>query len=220
MAGPFFEEGALEVLRNRTYPKWRNCRALELGELSRPEPQTISRQILGGVLTQMENVELFGSGVTATDLESVTGHQPTTSSGLVEFAYKVLKHMISNKALVARAYTSEGEEYYQLIGEGEGQGARVDASQLATERARKFFEREAKSSGMLPTNDYIDAQMANCVFATGAFFAKVDGPQTVYRAGIRNTICPFGSKEDENVIAFGKKYGLAMLDGRLRHFKH
>ena len=228
IVAPYFTEEALDVLNKRlereekkdNTRKWRNCRLLELGDLTKPEPQSIYRQILGGVLTQSENIELFGSGVTGADLKSVTGIEPTVPPGLIEFAYKVLKHMISNKALVARSYISEGKEYYQLIGEGEGQGARVDASQLAVTRARKFFEREAKSLNILPTNDYIDGQMSTCIFATGAFFAKVDGPQTVYRAGIRNTVCPFGSKEDENVIAFSKEHGIAMLDGRLRHFKH
>jgi len=128
--------------------------------------------------------------------------------------------MISNKAAVGRAYQVDGDSYYQIIGVGTGQGARVDAVELAAFRAREFFMRECIKDNPIDKFHYIDNNMSKCVLATAAFYPKPDGPEIAYDFGIVNLIQPYGSKQDKNVIAYGEEHHMAMANAGLRHFKH
>jgi phosphoribosylaminoimidazolecarboxamide formyltransferase/IMP cyclohydrolase len=228
IVAPSFTEEALDVLektkekeeKKGKSTKWKDCRLLEVGNLEDATHPMRYRHIRGGILAQPANTDLFGPGVTIEDLEHTTSHEPTVPLGLFEFTYRSLRHLISNKAVVARSYEIDGEEFYQMVGVGTGQGARVDTVKLACQNARGFYEREAIKKEITPVDDYINENMSTCVLATAAFYPKFDGPETAYKAGIKNLIQPYGSKEDDNVIAFGEGHNLAMLRAPLRFFNH
>ena len=86
------------------------------------------------------------------------------------------------------------------VGVGAGQMSRVEASQLAVQRA----EDRARGS----------------VMASDAFFPFPDGLEVGIRAGVTAVIQPGGSLKDPDVIAAADAAGIAMVLTGRRHFKH
>jgi phosphoribosylaminoimidazolecarboxamide formyltransferase/IMP cyclohydrolase len=86
------------------------------------------------------------------------------------------------------------------VGVGAGQMSRVEAVQLAVQRAGD--------------------RARDAVMASDAFFPFPDGLELAARAGITAVIQPGGSLKDADVIAAADAAGLAMVMTGRRHFKH
>jgi len=86
------------------------------------------------------------------------------------------------------------------VGVGAGQMSRVEAVQLAVQRAAD------RSRG--------------AVMASDAFFPFPDGLELGVRAGVTAVIQPGGSMKDADVVSAADAAGIAMVTTGQRHFKH
>ena len=108
---------------------------------------------------------------------------------------RVCKHVSSNAIVLSKGL--------QTIGIGAGQTSRVDAVQIALEKARRFGH-----------------EIAGAVLASDAFFPFDDGPKLALDAGVVALIQPGGSVRDEEVLAATASAGAAMVFTGRRHFRH
>ncbi len=103
-----------------------------------------------------------------------------------------MKHVKSNAIVLFKDGSA--------VGVGAGQMSRVEAVQIAVQRAG---ERGRGS-----------------VMASDAFFPFPDGLEEGIRAGVTAVIQPGGSLKDGDVIAAADAAGVAMVLTGQRHFKH
>src|SRR5699024_866255 len=127
------------------------------------------------------------------DLEVVTERKPTEEElEDLLFSWKAVKHVKSNAIVLAKNK--------QTIGIGAGQMNRVGAAKIAIEQAGEKAE--------------------HAVLASDAFFPMPDTVEAAAKAGVRAIIQPGGSKRDQDSIDVCNEYGIAMVDTKMRHFKH
>jgi phosphoribosylaminoimidazolecarboxamide formyltransferase/IMP cyclohydrolase len=107
-------------------------------------------------------------------------------------ALRVCRHVKSNAVVIVR----DG----MAVGVGAGQMSRVEAAELAVQRAGD--------------------RARGAVAASDAFFPMPDGVETLGRAGIAAVIQPGGSKKDPEVTAAADALGMVMVHAGERHFRH
>jgi len=107
-------------------------------------------------------------------------------------AWRVCRHVKSNAIVIV----SDG----MAVGVGAGQMSRVEAAELAVQRAGE--------------------RAAGAVAASDAFFPMPDGLETLGNAGVVAVIQPGGSKKDPDVTAAADALGMAMVHAGDRHFRH
>jgi phosphoribosylaminoimidazolecarboxamide formyltransferase / IMP cyclohydrolase len=128
-------------------------------------------------------------------MEAVVGSPDEAVWGDLLFAWRVCKHVSSNAIVLVRGL--------RTLGVGAGQMSRVDAVQLAVEKARERGH-----------------SLAGASLASDAFFPFADGPQAALDAGVTAIIQPGGSKRDDEVVAAVREAGAAMVFTHRRHFRH
>jgi phosphoribosylaminoimidazolecarboxamide formyltransferase/IMP cyclohydrolase len=147
------------------------------------------RSVPGGFLVQDWDRARFDRASTRT----VTRRAPTAAEWeQLGFAWTAVKHVKSNAIVLFK----DG----QAIGVGAGQMSRVEAAQLAVQRAGE------RSRG--------------AVMASDAFFPFPDGLEVGIRAGVTAVIQPGGSVKDADVVAAADEAGIAMVMTGVRHFRH
>lgn len=152
---------------------------------------------------QSEEIRItpFGTLVQTTDkgeldkdnFKVVTKAKPTAE--MVEdmiFAWKIAKHAKSNAIVIAKDF--------KAIGIGQGQTSRVDAFEIALNRACDGSK--------------------DAVAASDGFFPAIDNIHVAAQGRIAAIIQPGGSIKDEEVIKTADKYNIAMITTGIRHFKH
>ena len=107
-------------------------------------------------------------------------------------AWRVCRHVKSNAIVIVK----DG----MAVGVGAGQMSRVEAAELAVQRA--------------------GARVTGAVAASDAFFPMPDGLETLGRAGVVAVIQPGGSKKDPEVTAAADALGMTMVHAGERHFRH
>jgi phosphoribosylaminoimidazolecarboxamide formyltransferase/IMP cyclohydrolase len=188
IVAPDFADGALKVLTTR--PKWKsNVRLLAVGKLEELPPIWEFRHLTGGMLVQDADL--------ATDDDSVW--KVVTERGLddamlaeLRFAWHTVRFVKSN------AITLCVDE--SLVGVGAGQMSRVDAVQIAIQKA--------------------GPRGVGSVLASDAFFPFPDSIDLAAAAGVRAIIQPGGSVRDADVIEACNRHGLGMIFTGRRHFRH
>ncbi len=180
---PGFEEDALARLRRK-----KNLRLLRVDHLGEPAVGALDcKRIRGGYLLTEWDEQLRGESRVATERE------PTADElAALDFAWRVCKHVRSNAIVLT------GRD--QTVGIGAGQMSRVDAVEIAVQKAA------------LPT--------AGTVMASDAFFPFRDGVDAAADAGVTAVIQPGGSVRDDEVVAACDERGLAMIFTGMRHFRH
>ena len=149
------------------------------------------KRVSGGILVQDSDNDLL-----AGEVEVVTSRKPTKEElGMLEFAWKVCKHVKSNAIVYAKNK--------QAIGIGAGQMSRVDSSELAISKAKKHR-----------------LDVRGSVMASDAFFPFRDAVEAAAAAGVTAIIQPGGAKRDEDVIKACDENNIAMVVTGMRHFKH
>ncbi len=147
------------------------------------------RSVPGGFLVQDWDWARFDRRSART----VTQRDPTDEEWeQLGLAWTAVKHVKSNAIVLFK----EGA----AVGVGAGQMSRVEAVQLAVQRAGE--------------------RARGAVMASDAFFPFPDGLETGVRAGITAVIQPGGSMKDADVIAAADAAGIAMVVTGRRHFKH
>ncbi len=188
LLAPGFEPEALEVLTQK-----KNVRLLELSEWPEPAGGLEAKPVIGGLLVQ-DRDEV---SETAEQMTVMSAKLPTEAEWQdMRFAWQVCRHVRSNAIVIARNGAT--------IGIGAGQMSRVDAVNIAIEKAR------AGQPDLL----------AGSALASDAFFPFADGPQLAIDAGIGTIIQPGGSVRDEEVVAAIDAAGVAMVGTGVRHFRH
>ncbi|WP_370512203.1 bifunctional phosphoribosylaminoimidazolecarboxamide formyltransferase/IMP cyclohydrolase [Skermania sp. ID1734] len=183
---PGYGDGALEVLQRK-----KNVRILQADppQLAGVELRPISG---GGALLQQRDV-LDADGDDPADWTLVAG-EPADAATLadLEFAWRACRAVKSNAILLADDKAS--------VGVGMGQVNRVDAAQLAVQRAGD----RAKGA----------------VAASDAYFPFPDGPEILIKAGVRAIVQPGGSVRDQLTIDAAKEAGVTLYHTGARHFAH
>ncbi len=194
LLAPAFDADALEVLTEK-----KNVRLLELPDW--PPPRGAGERgegmeekpVIGGVLSQSRDI-VFETR------EQM--HVMSTAAPVEEqwedllFAWKVCRHVRSNAIVIATKGAT--------IGIGAGQMSRVDAVNIAIEKAR------AAQPDLL----------AGSSLASDAFFPFPDGPELAIRAGVTAIVQPGGSVRDEEIVAVADAARVAMVATGIRHFRH
>jgi phosphoribosylaminoimidazolecarboxamide formyltransferase/IMP cyclohydrolase len=147
------------------------------------------RSVPGGFLVQDWDRTRFDRASTRT----VTRRAPSEAEWQqLGFAWTAVKHVKSNAIVLFRGGAA--------VGVGAGQMSRVEAVQLAVQRAGE------RSRG--------------AAMASDAFFPFPDGLEAGVRAGVAAVIQPGGSVKDAEVVAAADAAGIAMVMTGVRHFKH
>jgi phosphoribosylaminoimidazolecarboxamide formyltransferase / IMP cyclohydrolase len=187
LLAPEINEEAVEILRRRP-----SLRILRNRERRADTPgERDYRRVVGGLLVQQRDAETDDRE----GMEVVEGTVDEELFAELLFAWRVCKHVTSNAIVLSKGR--------QTIGIGAGQTSRVDAVQIALDKAQRFGH-ELKGS----------------VLASDAFFPFDDGPNLALEAGVAAIIQPGGSKRDEQVLAAVKAAGAAMVFTGRRHFRH
>jgi phosphoribosylaminoimidazolecarboxamide formyltransferase/IMP cyclohydrolase len=188
LLAPGFEPDALEVLTQK-----KNVRLLELPDWPEPAGGLEAKPVIGGLLVQ-DRDEV---AETAEQMSVMSAKQPSEGEwDDMRFAWQVCRHVRSNAIVIARDGAT--------IGIGAGQMSRVDAVNIAIEKAR------AGQPDLL----------AGSSLASDAFFPFADGPQLAIDAGVTAIIQPGGSVRDEEVVAAADAANVAMVATGVRHFRH
>ncbi|HWY18297.1 MAG TPA: bifunctional phosphoribosylaminoimidazolecarboxamide formyltransferase/IMP cyclohydrolase [Solirubrobacteraceae bacterium] len=188
LLAPGYDPVALELLRAK-----KNVRLLELLNWPAPSHEVDSKPVIGGQLVQSSDVVTE----TRADMRAMSATEPTDAQWQdLLFAWRVCRHVRSNAIVIASGGAT--------IGIGAGQTSRVDAVQLAVDKAR------ATQPDLL----------AGSALASDAFFPFADGPQLAIDAGVGAIVQPGGSVRDEDVIAAVDAAGVAMVATGIRHFRH
>jgi len=180
---PAYESGTIEALIG----KRKNTRILEA-----PAPEEMARdirQISGGFLVQ----EPHGFAAGRNDWRVVTKVAPTDEQWRdVELAWRICGHVKSNAIVLVK----DG----QAVGIGAGQQNRVEAGQIAANKA--------------------DGRAKGGACASDAFYPFPDGIEAAASAGVAVVIQPGGGMKDEVIIERADELGLAMVFTGERHFLH
>jgi phosphoribosylaminoimidazolecarboxamide formyltransferase/IMP cyclohydrolase len=193
VAAPDYTDDALTVLRESE-----NLRVLALGETepfgTDAAPDTTEVKLAGGRLVQDRDRQ----APTPDDLAVVTEREPTEAElESLLFAWQTVKHAKSNAILLA-----DGTE---TVGVGAGQVSRVDAVDIAADKAAADAEGKTAEGSVL---------------ASDAFFPFPDGIEAAADAGVEAVIQPGGSVNDDDVIEAADDHGLAMVFTGTRAFRH
>ncbi len=187
LIAPDFTPDALDLLRkkkNRRLMRWHRDRM--------PRGEIELRKVVGGMLAQDADTAI--EDVRASKV--VTKRPPTERElAALDFGWRVVKHVKSNAIVFAAAD--------RTLGIGGGQTSRVDAVQLAIDKARRQ-----------------KISLEGAALASDAFFPFPDGVEHALAAGASALVQPGGSVRDEESIAAADKHGAAMVFTGARHFRH
>ena len=147
------------------------------------------RSVPGGLLVQEWDRARFDRA----SCRTVTRREPSDDEWRqLGLAWTAVKHVKSNAIVLFK----EGA----AVGVGAGQMSRVEAVQLAVERAGE--------------------RARGAVMASDAFFPFPDALEAGVGAGVTAVIQPGGSVKDADVVAAADAAGIAMVTTGRRHFKH
>ncbi len=209
LVAPGFEPDALEFLQKKS----KDIRLLDLGELTAPQPRKVYKHILGGMLEQDRDVELWRKWDVVTEAKLPDNIRP-----LAGFTWKACKHVKSNAIVLGYEYQPG---CYTLVGMGPGQPNRIDSNlKLCQPRARENLARIAVAMGIANVESFVREAMGRCVMASDAFFPFDDNVKAAHEGGIRYIVQPGGSLRDAEVIATANQLGIAMVFTGTRHFRH
>ncbi len=187
IVAPDYEQIAFQLLAKK-----KNLRLLKLDFGQREENEINFKRVAGGLLVQDEDT----ADLNEEKLMVVSEREPTEKEWeALKFSWKVVKWVKSNAIVFCR------ED--RTIGIGAGQMSRVDASQLAIDKAKR--------AGL---------SLEGTVLASDAFFPFRDGVDVAAEAGATAIIQPGGSVRDEEVIRAVKEHKMSMVFTGIRHFRH
>lgn len=184
---PDYTPKALDLLQTK-----KNLRVIKLNTSLEEYKNYLSREIritpFGTLVQDIDKGELDKDS-----FKVVTKAKPTAE--MVEdmiFAWKIAKHAKSNAIVIAKDF--------KAIGIGQGQTSRVDAFEIALNKACDGSK--------------------DAVAASDGFFPAIDNIHVAAQGRIAAIIQPGGSIKDEEVIKTADKYNIAMITTGIRHFRH
>ncbi len=208
LVAPGYTQEALDYLIKKS----KDIRVLDIGTMVAPKARKVYKHILGGMLVQDRDVELWRKWEVVTKAAF-----PDSLKELAQFTWKACKHVKSNAITMAWEPTPG---LYQLLGIGPGQPNRIDSNvRLCQPRVRDNARRLATEQGLDPETFAKDI-FGKVIMASDAFFPFDDNVLAAHEAGIRYIVQPGGSLRDAEVIATADRLGIAMVFTGARHFRH
>ncbi len=217
LLAPSFDDDALEFLKNKS----KDIRLLEVGKIEKPKACKVYKHIIGGMLVQDRDVDLFEKFETVTQAKF-----PENKLALAKFTWIITKYTKSNAIVMGYEY-KPGR--FQVIGLGPGQPNRIDSNlRLCQPRVRDNVKMMVED----PSNDYMKLEngetldekirkvFGEVVMGSDAFFPFPDNVEAAHDAGVRYIVQPGGSKKDDLSIEAADKFGIAMVFTGMRHFRH
>jgi len=183
---PCFSNRALDI-----FSKKKKLRLLQLEGLGKEikRSKLEYRSVEGGFLVQEKDIKKIESS----NWKSVTKITPTKKEiSSMLFAVKCIKNVKSNSVLFVKGT--------HTITIGGGQTARVDAAQIAIQKAKE--------------------KIKGSIMASDAFFPFRDTVDLAAKSGVKAIIQPGGSIRDQEVIEAANEYDIAMVFSGRRYFKH
>ncbi len=184
---PDYNPKALEILKTK-----KNLRVIKLNTSLIEYKNHLTEEIritpFGTLIQSADKGELNKDS-----FKVVTKTKPTAE--MIEdmiFAWKIVKHAKSNAIVIAKDF--------KVLGIGQGQTSRVDAVEIALNKACDGSK--------------------DAVLASDGFFPAIDNIQFAAQGRIAAIIQPGGSIKDEEVVKTADKYNIAMITTGMRHFKH
>lgn len=186
---PGYQDGVLEVLQKK---KDRRLIKYETAWLEKPTNNFELKTMFWGYL--MQQWDLVNDDISTWRV--VSARQPSKYEfEAMVFGWKVVAVLKSN----AIALTTDD----RTLGMGIGQTSRIDSTDIAVMRAKKFGH-----------------DLSTAVCASDGFFPFRDSIDELYQRGIKAIIQPGGSKGDEEVIQACNELDIAMVFTGVRHFRH
>jgi phosphoribosylaminoimidazolecarboxamide formyltransferase/IMP cyclohydrolase len=174
----------------------KNLRILDTGVVPSAPFGLDVRSVDGGTLVQQRDLEL----VDPKGVHVATKRAPSEAEkAALFFAYRVVRHVRSNAIVVAHGT--------RAVGVGAGQMSRVEATELAIHRAKRWAAENGTS-------------LKGAVLASDAFFPFNDALEAALSAGVAAVIQPGGSRNDDAAVALCDERGAAMVLAGHRHFRH
>jgi phosphoribosylaminoimidazolecarboxamide formyltransferase/IMP cyclohydrolase len=199
VAAPDFEEGALELLKQK-----KNLRIIKL--LKTPAETHEYVAVDGGMLVQQTDRRLLEKW------EVVTKKQPEDRDiSDMLFGLKAVTFVKSNAIMVVKEQAATGI--------GGGQVNRIWPAVHALEQSAFVMKKASEASHDTGGSPWADSEPAR-VLASDAFFPFADIVEAAAKAGIKTIIQPGGSINDKLSIEACDKHGIAMVFTGTRHFKH
>ena len=194
---PGIEPGAAAAFTAADAPKWgKNLRLLDAGVVGNGPTGLDVRSVDGGLLVQTADGALFGQDAPRV----VTARVPDDREAAdLAFAYRLAKHVRSNAIVLVKDR--------RAVGVGAGQMSRVEATEIAALRARRY----AEEAGV---------DLTGMVVASDAFYPFNDAIERAVAAGARAIVQPGGSLNDKRAIRYCDENELAMWFAGNRHFRH
>ncbi len=186
---PRFSEDALEKLKKK---KNRRLLTYDIHKLKNLKNIRNIRSCLNGILIQDEDIDCDDES----KWQVVTKRKPTElEMQKMKFAWKTVTHLKSNAIAICQ------ED--RTIGLGMGQPSRIDSTEIAIVKAKKF-----------------GLEIKGCALGSDAFFPFRDSIDTIAKLGIVAVIQPGGSVRDAEVIKACDEYNITMIFTGMRHFRH
>ncbi|MDD3237955.1 MAG: bifunctional phosphoribosylaminoimidazolecarboxamide formyltransferase/IMP cyclohydrolase [Candidatus Gastranaerophilales bacterium] len=187
LIAPDYTPKALGILKTK-----KNLRVVKLNTPLEEYKKYLSKEIrvtpFGTLVQEADKADL------QKDTFNVVSKAKPTSEMIEDmiFAWKVAKHCKSNAIVVAKDF--------KALGICQGQTSRVDAVEIALDRACDGSK--------------------GAVLASDGFFPAIDNIQAAAQGRIAGIIQPGGSIKDKDVIACADKYNIVMITTGIRHFRH
>jgi phosphoribosylaminoimidazolecarboxamide formyltransferase/IMP cyclohydrolase len=179
---PEYEAAAIKILKKK--PKLILCTYNEF-----TIPEFSIRCVPNGILIQTTDNHI----ISKEDLTFISNRAPSSQElDDLLFAWKVVKHVKSNAAVVSTGT--------RTLGIGMGQTSRIGAVELALSRAGHRAE--------------------GAVMASDAFFPYRDSIDAAAERGITSVIAPSGSIRDNESIEAANEAGIALVWSKFRAFLH
>ncbi len=178
-------------------PRWGgSLRLLDAGTAA-SEPHGLDvRAVDGGLLVQERDRCVLAEG----GPRVVTKRAPTDREALdLWFAFTVVKHAKSNAIVLAKDR--------RAVGVGVGQTSRVESTEIAVSRARRWSAETGEA-------------LEGLVVASDAFYPFNDALAAALDAGATAVVQPGGSRNDDAAIALCDERDVAMWFTGVRHFRH
>jgi phosphoribosylaminoimidazolecarboxamide formyltransferase/IMP cyclohydrolase len=197
LIAPGVDAEAAAVFTAKDAPRWgASLRILDAGTAeARPSGFDV-RAVDGGLLAQDRDRPLFAEGFPK--VATKRSPDPREAEDL-EFAFAVAKHTRSNAVVLAKDR--------RAVGVGAGQMSRVEATEIAIARARRWAAERGES-------------LEGTVVASDAFYPFNDAIELALSAGATAVVHPGGSRNDAEAVALCDARGAAMWLSGLRHFRH
>ena len=195
---PNYEPGALEILKAKRKGGY-NVIKFDCSYVPAPIER---RQIYGITFEQGRNeLKIDESMLLPENIVTVQKDIPDLAKRDLVIALITLKYTQSNSV----AYAYDG----QAIGIGAGQQSRIHCTELAGDKADRWWK---ANKGDVP--------MSGVSVGSDAFFPFDDNIERVKSSGVSYIAQPGGSIRDDDVIAACDKYGIAMVFTGVRLFHH